>query len=327
MRTNLIICIIIALSLIICPVAAVGNSSDEESIGQVAEEASVDLTLNSNYISVMSSSTGDVERVNLREYIIGSVAAEMNALYHSEALKAQAVASYTYAKKTREQNLKHKESYLGSADITDSPDTHQGYITKAQRQEKWGNNFKKYEEKIEAAVDEVFGKYLTYNGETALAVYHSVSSGRTQSAETMWGSKIPYLISVESQGDRLSPDYTEKRSYSEEDFKKLANECDVSLSGEADEWFKELTKADSGYILSVRLGQKEISSAKFREIFDLRSLCFNISYDDKKFSVTCYGHGHGVGMSQYGADYMARQGSSWLEILEHYYPQTEVEDD
>ncbi len=328
MRTNLIVCIIIALSLIICPVAAVGNNSAEEKTGgQVVETTAADLTVSADYISVMSSSTGDIERVNLREYIIGSVAAEMNALYHSEALKAQAVASYTYAKKTREQNLKHKESYLGSADITDSPDTHQGYINKAQRQEKWGDNFKNYEEKIEAAVDEVFGKHLIYNGETVLAVYHSVSAGRTQSAETMWGSKIPYLISVESPGDKLSPDYIEKKKFSENEFKNLAKECGVSLSGEADKWFKELTKADSGYVLSVRLGSKEISSAKFREIFDLRSLCFDISYSDEKFTVTCYGHGHGVGMSQYGADYMARQGSSWLEILEHYYPQTEVEED
>ena len=326
MRTNLIICIIIALSLILCPIAAVGGEkSSGDFDGQVTQKSEKQASDSAgDYISVMSSSTGDIEKIKLREYVIGSVAAEMNALYHSEALKAQAAASYTYAKKTREQNEKHKDSSLGNADITDSPDTHQGYINEEQRKEKWGDNFEEYEKKIEAAVDEVFGSYLTYNGETALTVYHSISAGKTQSAETLWGSEIPYLISVESPGDKLSPDYIEKKTFTEEEFKKLASDCGASLKGDADEWVGEITEADSGYTVSVRLGSKEVSASKFRDVFDLRSLCFDISYSDEKFTVTCYGYGHGVGMSQYGADYMARQGSSWREILEHYYPGTEI---
>lgn len=326
MKTNIVIIMIIAVSMILCPVAAVGIDFDltrgqaESTSAQVAAENE-----GGGYISVMSSSTGDIETVKMREYVIGSVAAEMSALYHTEALKAQAVASYTYAKKVGEQNEKYKESSLGEADITDSPETHQGYINEKQRKEKWGDKFEEYEAKIEAAVDEIFGQYLTYNGDTALAVYHANSAGRTQSAETLWGTEIPYLISVESPGDKLSPSYASTQKFKKSEFKKLAKNCDINLEGDAEEWVSELTKADSGYVMSVRLGSTEVSASKFRQEFALKSCCFDIEYADGEFTVTCYGYGHGAGMSQYGADYMARQGSSWREILEHYYPGTEIE--
>lgn len=324
MRTNLIICIIIAVSMILCPAAAFCGEITPDETGSTATEEVID---GEEYISVMSSSTGDIEEIKMREYVIGSVAAEMSALYHTEALKAQAIASYTYARKVGEQNEKYKESYLGEADITDSPDTHQGYINEKRRREKWGDNFEEYEKKIEAAVDEVFGTYLTYNGETALAVYHANSAGKTQSAETLWGSEIPYLISVESPGDKLSPDYESVQTFDADEFRKCAENCDVSLDGDAAEWVGELTKAESGYVMSVRLGSTEVSASKFREEFDLKSCSFDINYSDGEFTVTCYGYGHGAGMSQYGADYMARQGSTWREILEHYYPGTEVNND
>ncbi|MBQ8016233.1 MAG: SpoIID/LytB domain-containing protein, partial [Clostridia bacterium] len=184
-----------------------------------------------------------------------------------------------------------------------------------------------YEKKTEAAVDAVFGNYLTYNGETALAVYHSNSAGKTQSAETLWGSEIPYLISVESPGDKLSPDYMSVQTFAAAEFKKLAKSCDITLGGDEEEWVAEITKADSGYVMSVRLGATEVSASKFREEFGLKSCCFEIDYSDGEFTVTCYGYGHGAGMSQYGADYMARQGSTWREILAHYYPGTEVNND
>ena len=328
LRTNLIVCIIIALSLILCPVVAVGSEKNTDiTEGQATENAEKSYDESGGYIAVMSASTGDVEKIKLREYIIGSVAAEADAVYHSEALKAQAVASYTYAKKTREQNEKHKDSSLKNADISDSPDVHQGYINKEQRKEKWGEKFEEYENKISSAVDEVFGYYLTYNGETALTVYHSVSAGKTHDAKSMWGSEIPYLSSVASPGDKLSPDYTEKKCFKESEFKKLAEECGITLGGDASEWVGELTESDSGYVMSVRLGSTEISSSIFRETFGLKSLCFDINYSDEKFVIKTYGHGHGVGMSQYGADYMARQGSTWQEILEHYYVGTETEKD
>ncbi len=325
MRTNLILCIIIAVAMILCPAAAIDGADDGETEYESASAEIQQINEGSEYISVMSSSNGKISRMGMREYIIGSVACEMSALYHTEALKAQAVASYTYAEKVREQNEKSKDSSLGEADITDSTDSHQGYIDEKERRKKWGEKFAEYEAKIEAAVDEVLGCYLSYNGETALAVYHSNSAGSTQSAESLWGEEIPYLISVESPGDKLSPDYMKESVFSESEFKSCAKACGAKLSGDAEEWLSDIKTDDSGYVISVCLGEKEISAAEIREEFDLRSNCFEIEYSDGEFIVTCYGYGHGVGMSQYGADYMARQGSSYEEILAHYYPGTQLE--
>ncbi len=325
MHTSLVVFIIITLSLLLCPAAALVNESGQTEELQNVISVQTEDGDDGAYISVMSSSTGKTEKIKLREYVIGSVAAEMPANYHPEALKAQAVASYTYAKKISEQNERYKESYLGEADITDSPDTHQGYIDEKRRREKWGDDFDEYEKKIEDAVDEVFGYFMSYNGDTALAVYHSNSAGKTQSAKTLWGTDIPYLISVESPGDKLSPDYMTVHGFTENEFKKFAKKCDITLDGDASEWVGELTKADSGYVISVRLGSTEVSASKFREEFGLKSCFFDIKYDDGEFTVTCMGYGHGAGMSQYGADYMARQGSAWREILGHYYTGIEIE--
>ncbi len=324
MRINLIICIVLALALIICPVAALGsNESQGEEIPETTSEL-VETADEKEFISVMSSLTGRIEKTDMREYIIGCVAAEMSAAYHSEALKAQAVASYTYAKKTREQNEKHKDSSLGKADISDNAETHQGYLNPKQRKEKWGDKHEEYEAKTAAVVDEVLGHYLEYKGETALTVYYAISSGSTQSAKSLWGMDIPYLISVESPGDRLSPDYMSTAKFSESEFKKLAKKCGVSLDGDAEEWLGATEKSECGYTVSVIFGNNKISASKIRDEFGLRSLCFDIAYTGDEFVFTCRGYGHGVGMSQYGADYMARQGFSWREILMHYYPGTEI---
>ena len=324
MRVNLIICIILALALIICPVAALGGDATENKEFPVMNEEEVMTDSENEYISVMSSLTGRIEKTDMREYIIGCVAAEMNADYHSEALKAQAVASYTYAKKTREQNEKHKDSSLGNADISDSSETHQGYLNQKSRKEKWGDKYEEYEAKITAAVDEVLGNYLMYDGETALTVYYAISAGSTQSAKSLWGSEIPYLISVESPGDRLSPDYMSTAKFSESEFRKIAKKCGVTLDGKPDEWLGKTEKSDGVYTTSVTMGERKISASKIREEFGLRSLCFDVAYTGDEFVFTCRGYGHGVGMSQYGADYMARQGFSWEEILAHYYPDTEI---
>ena len=265
----------------------------------------------SEYITVMSSATGEVSEIGMREYLIGCVAAEMPANYHPEALKAQAVASYSYAKRITE-----KSDEL----ISDSPLTHQGYVSRQARIEKWGDAFEENEAKLSSAVDAVYGCILTYGGETALAVYHSISSGETQSAQNLWGEEIPYLRSVTSDGDRLSPDYTQETLFSPDEF---ARKLGVTVNGEADEWI-ESCETENGYVVTAVICGKEFSGAQIRDALGLRSNSFEIECGNEKITVTDKGHGHGVGMSQYGADYMARQGSSWDEILTHYYPDTEI---
>ena len=322
---NLMICLIIAVALVLCPVTALfGTTPVQKDIPEVTESVTVN-EYEGEYISVLSSSTKKTEKIGMREYVIGCVAAELNANYHTEALKAQAAACYTYAKKTCEQNEKHKDSSLGEADITDSPETHQGYLDETRRKEKWGEKAEEYEAKIAAAVDEVFGYYLTYEGETALAVYHAISAGSTQSAKSLWGSEIPYLTSVESPGDRLSPDYVSEVEFTVSEFRKLAKKCGVKLGEDAKKWLGKIEKTPEDYVTGVHLGNLKISGSKVRDVFGLRSLCFDIKFKEEKFIFTCYGYGHGVGMSQYGADFMARQGSTYEEILKHYYKGAEIQ--
>ena len=314
MRTYLAVCIITALSMILCPLAATGKGGDNEAV--TAAESVADER--DDVISVMLSQSGKSSEIEMREYIIGCVAAEMPADYHSEALKAQAVASYTYAKRIREGNTDE------SADITDNSNVHQGYIDKKAREEKWGEKSEEYEEKIGAAVDSVMGEYMSFDGETVLAVYHSNSAGRTRNAENLWGSDIPYLVSVESGGDRLSPNYIHTVNFSKEEFSGLLEECGAGTKGDADEWIEEIKRDDEGYVTSLTVCGEEVSATDFRSAASLESVCFEIEYDGE-FTVTCKGYGHGVGMSQYGADYMARQGFSYREILSHYYTGVSLE--
>ncbi len=314
MRRYAFISIFIALSMIICPVAALGKDKKSDEVknvsGKIVSFSSQD---DGEYISVMSSSDGEISKMEMREYLIGCIAAEMPLNYHPEALKAQAVVSYTYA-------LRTIQSGTGEADITDDTAKHQGYIDKEKRKEKWGENFEANEKKAGDAVDAVYGNVITYKGETALTVYHSVSAGATQSAEELWESDIAYLQSVASPGDRLSPDYAQSVSFSEKEIIDLLGiDSDESGIGETE-------YTEGGYVETIEICAVEFSGAQVREKLSLRSNCFDVTYDNGMYKFDVRGHGHGVGMSQYGADYMARQGSTWQEIVAHYYPGTEIEE-
>ena len=309
MKKYAIIAAALLLSMALCPLAAMG-SDDEDSAQENLPVISYDVENEAEYITVMASDTGAMQKIGMREYLIGCVAAEMPANYHPEALKAQAVASYSYAKRMTENSSEY---------ISDSPSTHQGYVNRQMRIQKWGDSFEENEKKISEAVDAVLGKRLIYNGETALAVYHSISSGQTRSAESMWGEDMPYLQAVASAGDRLSPEFVYSHSFSEDEF---VEKLGLSASGDASEWVENIEK-DNGYVTQAVICGKSFDGNEVRAALGLRSSSFEIEYDGS-FTVTCEGYGHGVGMSQYGADYMARQGSTYSEILAHYYPGTEI---
>ena len=311
MRKYIIMAALLLAAMALCPLAAMGSQKSEEAVAEVMPVISYSVESEIEYITVMSSETGSMQKIKMREYLIGCVAAEMPPNYHEEALKAQAVASYTYAKRITENS---------SDFISDSPLTHQGYVSRQDRMKNWGDDFEENERIISDAVDAVYGYEMTYNGETALAVYHSISAGQTQSAEKLWGTDYLYLRSVPSPGDKLSPDFSYTVSFSPEEFAEK-----LGIDGDADssEWIEEI-QSENGYVDTVVVCGKEFSGVQIRDALELRSSSFEISHQNEKITVTCKGHGHGVGMSQYGADYMARQGSTWQEILNHYYAGTVI---
>lgn len=268
---------------------------------------------NEEFFRVLREDTGEIEIIAVTDYICGVVAAEMPAEYETEALKAQAVAAYTFA--CHRKAAREDKDY----DVTDTV-SDQAYISPDEQREKWGDGYEKYSQKIRQAVESVKGQVLTFEGKTILAAYHSISGGKTEAAANVWGDGYPYLQSVESVGDVLSPNYLNTFVFTEDELKKAFKDKGVEFSGSADGWFKDKKTSDSGTVLSIKVCKTEFTGKEIRKILGLKSANFDVSFSDGKFTFTVRGYGHGMGMSQYGAQFMALQGSSYAEILNWYYP-------
>lgn len=268
-------------------------------------------------VSVLMSDTQKIEKMDINDYIFGVVAAEMPALYEKEALKAQAVAAYTYALHRAQQNS--DKPY----DITDSPTTDQCYISKEKAQEKWGENAAEYEEKIKGAISEVEGEYIAYNKKPILALYHAISGGKTESCKAVFGQDLPYLTVCDSIGDLTAKGYLQTVEFTAAELKeKLANK--VSLSSDEGEWIGEIKHRDNGYTESIKICGKSLTGIELRAALSLRSANFDAEYKNGKFVFTTRGYGHGVGMSQAGAQHLAKQGGTYKEILLWYYKGCEI---
>ncbi len=257
----------------------------------------------------------EIITLSAEDYICGVVAAEMPALYETEALKAQAVAAYTYASKER-LGAKDRGYHL-EADSA----VHQAYIDKAAREEKWGEKTEEYENKIRECVRAVAGEKITYKGELIFAAYHAISCGKTETAKTIWGKDYDYLKSVESEGDKTHEKYESSATVSLGDFcEKLEIEAPETLG----EVKVILEKSEVGTVTKATVFEKSFKGTELREAFSLRSSVFNLEYKEGNFVFTVFGYGHGVGMSQNGANCLAKEGKTYAEILKHYYPGTEI---
>lgn len=275
---------------------------------------------------VLDISTGEVIEVPAEEYIIGAVCAEMPASFEPEALKAQAVAAHTYAERQRLRELENPTPELCGADFSNDTSKYQGYFTLNQAKQYFGENFEVNYNKIKAAASEVSGYILTYEDEPIVSAFHSMSSGRTESAENAWGTPVDYLVSVDSSADTSAPKYLEEVTFPADELRGLLEEkLGITKLGEdVSSWIKITETSDSGTVLTASAGGKTISGNDLREALSLRSACFEITCGDNSVMFTTKGYGHGVGMSQYGANSMAQEGSTWREILEHYYSGCEI---
>lgn len=301
---------ILFLCLVLFPVFAIKGQNSAESDKKT--DSNISAAKTETAFRVKLSDTGEIKNIDETEYVIGVVSAEVPATYEPEALKAQAVASYTYA---RYKQLQKNHDY----DVTDSEQTDQKYYTKNERKKRWGKNFNDYEKRIESAVNAVKGQLIKYKNKPILAVYHSVSSGKTESAENIWDKNYPYLKSVESVGDLLSSDCVSKAEFTADEFAKTAKGLGADCKNDPNGWVSDIKKTPAGTVKSVKIGNKQVSGVDVRSAFSLRSPCFDLEYSDKKFVFTVRGYGHLLGMSQNGADYMAKQGSNYKEILLWYY--------
>ena len=259
-----------------------------------------------------------VTEYSVNDYIFGVVAAEMPALYESEALKAQAVAAYTFA------CYKINNSKGGEYDISADPKTAQCFITRDEAAARWGEKAEEYTKKIDDCIAAVQGEMLTYNGAPIFAAYHAISAGSTNNCADVWGNELPYLKSVESMGDCLAEGFLSEATFSADELAERLKSI-TSAADQPQNYFSKPSVTDNGYVKQINYCGKTISGSQICELLGLRSSNFEIKFDDNTFTFTVKGYGHGVGMSQTGADYMAKQGSSYEEILLHYYSEAKLE--
>ena len=265
-------------------------------------------------VSVLTED-GTVEEMELDDYITGVVLAEMPASFEDEALKAQSVVARTYTLRAHRGKSKHADASV----CTDS-NCCQGYRSRERYLAEGGTaeNFTK----VEKIVYDTSGYVLTYDGELIEATYFSSSGGRTEDAVAVWGADVPYLRSVDSPGEEEAAHYRDRIRFSVAEIEEY---LDISLPSDSGSWFTEMTYTAGGGVAEIKVGGKLFRGTELRKLLGLRSTAFTVTADAEGVTFETRGYGHRVGMSQYGADAMALEGSTYRQILEHYYPGTVLE--
>lgn len=263
--------------------------------------------------------------MTMAEYLPGVVRGEMPASFEPEALKAQAVAERTFI---YYHMLGGRKAAHPDADVCMDYRCCNAWVSQEQAKSNWGDNYEEYDRKIQQSVEETDGQVMLYEGKPILAAFHSSSAGVTAKSSDAWVSDRPYLVSVESpeNGDSV-PNYYSVNTFTPEEFREkiLAAEPTAVLEGSPEGWVTDLQTNSSNRVESVTVGGVSFRGTEVRSILGLRSACFTVECraDGITFHVT--GYGHGVGMSQYGANALAREGKTWREILQWYYRGVSIE--
>ena len=299
------------------------ETSTEKSITE-QEQETTKKDDNSRTIKLLHSTTGQIEEIDLDGYLYGVVSSEMPANFEVEALKAQAVVARTYTI----YQISHNSSKHAGADICDNYACCQAWISKEERMSKWSaeeaeNNWNK----ITEAVNSTKGKIITYNGEPINAFFHSNSGGITESSVNIWGEiDYPYLKSVETSGEDGYTQYSSQVQINKQDLlsklKERYPDCEIDFS--QSDCIKIIELTTSGRVKTIKFGNKEIAGTEARTILGLKSTNFSFSIDGDNITFSVTGYGHGVGMSQTGADSLAKSGANFEEIIKHFYTNVEI---
>lgn len=273
-------------------------------------------------VTVLNAGTGEEMTLPMEEYIKGVVAAEMPASFELEALKAQAVAARTYTANHMGEGA--HEGHPNADACTDF--THcKAYKSEADAKADWGTDGDKNWAKISSAVDETAGEIVVYEEKPIDAVFHAAAAGKTADAADVWGAEIPYLQSVQSGGEEEMNDYETSVNVSFAEFCRILKEAHPDIGISEPSQIGEPSVGSGGYVKSVEIGGVNVKGTELRSLFSLRSTAFRISTTDDAVTFSVTGYGHGVGMSQYGANAMAKRGATYKEILTAYYTGTTVE--
>ncbi len=263
-------------------------------------------------VKVKLSKTNEIKEIPLEEYVVGVVAGEMPLSFHDEALKAQAIASRTYVVSKLDLN--------NTYDVVDTV-SNQVYIDIDQMKNKWGANFENYYNKTLNAVNNTKNMIATYDNKPIITYYFAMSNGKTENSELVFRDALPYLKSVESKWDNENiKNYAYETNINRQDFCQKLNISCLNLS------INIINRSESNRVNTIKINDQEIKGTEFRKIFQIRSTDFDIKVVNNNINIITKGYGHGVGMSQYGANGMANDGYNYEQILKHYYQNIEIKD-
>ena len=267
----------------------------------------------------------EVLEMDLGTYLTGVVRAEMPASFEPEALKAQAVAARTYTL----YKLQSGGNHGGTADVCTDHTCCQAYISEDRARANWGEEADFNEAKVASAVRETDGETVLYGGVPILAVFHSSSAGLTRAAGEVWVNDLPYLQAVESPeaGGKGVPNYYSRVEFTAEALRAKLQAAfpAADLSGDPGSWLGEAVRDSAGTVVTLTVGGAAARGTQVRSALGLRSACFTWEVREGKAVFFVTGYGHGVGLSQYGANRMAAEGADYREILTHYYTGVTVE--
>ena len=270
----------------------------------------------------LQTKDGAIVELTMSDYLWGVVAAEMPAAFEEEALKAQACAARTYTV-IRQNSSSDKHP---GADICGDSTCCQAYIQRSAAEARWGLNAREYGEKIDRAISGTDGLGVLYGGQPIQALFFSSAAGKTVDAVEVWGNSVAYLKSVDSPEGEEVPNYRTQVVLGAEEVKSLTLNAypGADLSGDPSTWFGVASRNEGGGVISIPLGGVTLTGGQARALFSLRSAAFTVTWDGAQFTFSVTGYGHGVGMSQYGANAMAKNGSTFKDILTWYYTGAEV---
>ena len=297
---------------------SVSDFTDYSSDNNTPEEDSSKETVYTLY----NLENHQLEEIDLVSFLVGSAACEMPALYEMEAIKAQMIACHSYYLYCKQNGVPHDDLNLSFDQRYMSK-----YASKERLQEYWGVSFDANYQKFLRCAEEVKNLIVTFDNKAALTTYYAVSCGKTQTSAAEWGQDFEYLTCVDSENDVLSDNYLKVKTFTVQDvydrLKTSFSGIDISMET-PDKWFGDISYNPSGYVDYINIGGVKVLGRDFRKYFELNSSCFMVFFEDNEFSIATKGYGHGVGMSQFGANQLSQQGKSYKDILLHYYPGTDI---
>ena len=320
--SSLILFILIIPTLIVVPFAKdnekgsvpVEKQEEQQTADDAEAEAGAEQNESTISVAVMRTKSETVEDIPLESYVAGVVSSEMSPDFEPEALKAQSLAARTYIV----DHLLHQDDGQES-DVTDTTQ-HQVFKNDNELKKQWGSKYDENMKKVKAAVTATKGEILTYKDAPIFPAFFSTSNGYTENSEDYWDDELPYLRSVESPWDEDSPKFLDQQTFTIDQIKeKLA----VDLPNQEPLGI-DVTRTDSQRVKEIDLAGNKLSGREVREKLELQSSDFTIKQKNDHLIFTTKGYGHGIGMSQYGANSMAKEGKTYQEIVKYYYSDVEV---